>query len=232
VPRSQGCCGALALHVGAEAQARALARVNLDAFPADVDAIVTTAAGCGSGLRDYAQLFEGTPDAARAKAFAARVMDITVLLDRVGLPPLSPLPPLPSTETKQGTPVTVAYHDACHLAHAQGVRAEPRALLRRIPHLTLVEPAEAGICCGSAGTYNVDQPEIANALGVRKAAALRATIIVSGNIGCLTQIRTSLAANHAADATDAANATDAAPQPEVLHTIELIDRAMTSTAAR
>jgi len=205
VPRDQQCCGALALHVGEEAQARALGRANLDAFPVDIDAIVTTAAGCGSGLRDYAQLFEGTTDAERAKAFAARAIDITAFLamhaDR--LPPLKPLP----------APATVAYHDACHLAHAQGVRAEPRALLRQIPNVTLVEPSDAGICCGSAGTYNVDQPDIARDLGQRKAAALRATgasIIVSGNIGCLTQIRTHLADRRC----------------EILHTIELLDRAL------
>jgi glycolate oxidase iron-sulfur subunit len=216
VPRNQQCCGALALHVGEETQARALGRANLDAFPVDIDAIVTTAAGCGSGLRDYAQLFEGTPDAERAKAFAARAIDISAFLamnaDRLGLPPLKPLP----------APTTVAYHDACHLAHAQGVRAEPRALLRQIPNVTLVEPPDAGICCGSAGTYNVDQPEIARDLGQRKAAALLSTgarIIVSGNIGCLTQIRANLSVPSGATAASAAN-------PEVLHTIELIDRAL------
>jgi glycolate oxidase iron-sulfur subunit len=207
VPPRQQCCGALALHVGEDAQARQLGRVNLDAFPVDIDAIVTTAAGCGSGLRDYAQLFEGTADAERAKAFAARAIDITAFLATL-LPLTPPLKPL----SRPG-PVTVAYHDACHLAHAQGVRAEPRALLRQIPNLTLVEPPDAGICCGSAGTYNVDQPEIARDLGQRKAAALASTgasIIVSGNIGCLTQIRTHLADRGC----------------EVLHTIELIDRAL------
>jgi glycolate oxidase iron-sulfur subunit len=210
IPRNQQCCGALALHIGEEARARTTARANLDAFPTDVDAIVTTAAGCGSGLREYGQLFEGDPEpeAARARAFSARVMDIALFLQRIGLPDVPPLP----------APVTVAYHDACHLAHAQGVRAEPRALLRRIPNLTLVDIPDTGDCCGSAGTYNLDQPEISRALGQRKARALlatRATIIASGNIGCLTQIRTSL---------EAAGAT--APLPEVLHTIELIDRAL------
>jgi len=212
VPPQQGCCGALALHVGEEAQARQLGRRNLDAFPVDIDAIVTTAAGCGSGLRDYAQLFEGTPDAERARAFAARAIDVTAFLASVSPLPL-PLKPLSVKPLSQPGPVTVAYHDACHLAHAQGVRAEPRALLRQIPNVMLVEPPDAGLCCGSAGTYNVDQPEIARDLGQRKAAALASTgarIIVSGNIGCLTQIRTHLADRGC----------------EVLHTIELIDRAL------
>jgi glycolate oxidase iron-sulfur subunit len=179
---------------------------------ADIDAIVTTAAGCGSGLRDYAQLFEGepAPDADRAKAFAARVIDIAAFLQRLDLPELPPLP----------APVKVAYHDACHLAHAQGVRAEPRALLRRIPNVTLVEVPNAGDCCGSAGTYNLDQPDIARELGLRKANALLSTqadIIVSGNIGCLTQIRSAVEA-----------CTPATPMPEVMHTIELIVRAVQS----
>jgi len=214
VPRDQQCCGALALHVGEEAQARTLARANLRAFPnlADIDAIVTTAAGCGSGLRDYAQLFEGepAPEADRAKAFAAHVIDIAAFLDRLGLPDLPSLP----------APVKVAYHDACHLAHAQGVRVEPRALLRRIPNVTLIEVPNAGDCCGSAGTYNLDQPDIARELGLRKANALISTqpdIIVSGNIGCLTQIRSSLEA-----------CSPATPVPVVMHTIELIDRALQS----
>jgi glycolate oxidase iron-sulfur subunit len=247
VPRDQGCCGALALHVGEEAQARKLAQQNLRAFPKDIDAIVTTAAGCGSGLRDYAHLFDGAPaaEAAEANAFAARAIDIAAFLERLGMPPLPPLPPLPppplpaparasagasnARAAAGATPaagaadaVTVAYHDACHLAHAQGVRAEPRALLRRIPNVTLVDVPDAGDCCGSAGTYNLDQPEIANDLGRRKANALlstRAAIITSGNIGCLTQIRT-----HLASLSSHANA----PLPDVLHTIELIDRAMSA----
>jgi glycolate oxidase iron-sulfur subunit len=216
VPRDQRCCGALALHVGEEEQARTMARANLRAFPDDVDAVVTTAAGCGSGLREYGQLFEGMPEAVRAKAFAARVLDVSAFLQRVGLPDVPPLP----------VPVKVAYHDACHLAHAQGVRAEPRALLRRIPNVTLIEVPDGGDCCGSAGTYNVDQPDIARELGRRKATALLSThpdIIVSGNIGCLTQIRLHLAAS---------DSTAPPPRlPEVLHTIELIDRAMSAASS-
>jgi glycolate oxidase iron-sulfur subunit len=213
VPRDQGCCGALALHVGEEARARAFAQDNLRAFPDDVDAIVTTAAGCGSGLQEYGLLFEGSPDEARARAFSSRVTDVSSFLESLGIPDLPPLP----------APVTVAYHDACHLAHAQGVRAAPRTLLRRIPNVTVVDVPDGGHCCGSAGTYNLDQPEIASELGARKAAAIRSTgadLVVSGNIGCLTQIRTHL---------DGGSAT--APSLEVLHTIELLDRAR-STAER
>jgi glycolate oxidase iron-sulfur subunit len=209
VPRDQQCCGALALHVGEEAQARTMARANLRAFPDDVDAIVTTAAGCGSGLRDYPQLFEGEPESERASTFAARVIDIAAFLHRIGMPAVPPLP----------SPAKVAYHDACHLAHAQGVRAEPRALLRQIPNVTLVDVPNAGDCCGSAGTYNLDQPEIARELGLRKANALLSTeadIIVSGNIGCLTQIRSSLAS------------LASSARPDVSHTIELIDRAQST----
>jgi glycolate oxidase iron-sulfur subunit len=205
-PRGQGCCGALAMHVGEDAQAKALARQNLRAFPDDVEAIVTTAAGCGSGLKEYGMLFEGAPEEARARAFASRVIDVSAFLDSLGLPDLPPLP----------SPVTVACQDACHLAHAQGVRAAPRALLRRIPNVTLVEIPDGGLCCGSAGTYNLDQPEIAGQLGARKAAAVLSTgadIVVSGNIGCLTQMRTHLA-------------NSPSPAPEVLHTIELLDRAL------
>jgi glycolate oxidase iron-sulfur subunit len=212
VPRSQVCCGALALHVGEEVRARELARENLRAFPRDVDAIVTTAAGCGSGLKEYGLLLEGAPDAEAARDFATRAIDVAAFLEHLGMPEVPALP----------APARVAYHDACHLAHAQGVRAEPRALLRRIPNLTLVEVPDGSYCCGSAGTYNLDQPEIARELGTRKAAAVLSTsadLVVSGNIGCLTQIRTHLEASRP----------EATPRlPEVLHTIELIDRAMHS----
>jgi glycolate oxidase iron-sulfur subunit len=206
VPEAQGCCGALAMHVGARERARDRARVNLAAFPADVDAVVTTAAGCGSGMQEYPHLFEGTPDHARAAALAGRTVDVSVFLARLGCDlPLA----LPRA-------TTVAYHDACHLRHAQRVTEEPRALLARIANLRLVEIAD-GDCCGSAGTYNVDQPALAHALGQRKAKAVLATgatVVASGNIGCLTQLATHLAAIAGADA------------PRVVHTIELVDQAL------
>jgi glycolate oxidase iron-sulfur subunit len=185
IPRGQGCCGALAMHVGEEAKARVSGRRNLAAFPQDVDAIVTNAAGCGSGLREYGQLFRGQPEEAQAEAFAARTEDVCAFLDRLGF-----VPPRGSGRTQK-----VAYHDACHLAHAQRVRTAPRRLLQAVPGLELVEPAEWEICCGSAGTYNLEQPETAKTLGRRKAENLLATgaeMIVTGNIGCLMQISTHL----------------------------------------
>ena len=187
VPRSQGCCGALAWHVGDLDRARALARANLAAFPEHVDAIVTNAAGCGSGLHEYPLILKGGPEEARAAAFAHRVVDASAFLVRMG-----ELQPVPALDRK----LRVAYHDACHLANGQGVREEPRTLLRMVPGLELVEIPEGHLCCGSAGTYNVDQPEIARRLGARKAASIRGTspdLVATGNIGCLTQIGFALA---------------------------------------
>ena len=149
IPAGQGCCGSLSLHIGEAEQARSLARHNLNCFPTDVDAIVTNAAGCGSGMHEYDVLFAGDRDAERATTFGKQVQDITVFLDTLGLVDLQPLP----------EPITVAYHDACHLAHAQGVTAPPRRLLQRIPNLQVVEIPEGELCCGSAGTYNLEQPE-------------------------------------------------------------------------
>lgn len=186
VPQTQGCCGGLAWHTGDLAAAQAFARRNLAAFPADVDAILTNAAGCGSAMHEYHLILRGTPDEARAEAFRHRVVDVSVFLAKLGL-----------REKPAGwaEPRKVAYHDACHLANAQGVRAEPRSLLRGIPGLELRELANAHLCCGSAGTYNLDQPAIADSLGRQKAEAAVATgaqIVATGNIGCLTQVRTHL----------------------------------------
>ncbi|MFL5846399.1 MAG: glycolate oxidase subunit GlcF [Solirubrobacteraceae bacterium] len=207
IPREQGCCGALAMHTGAMDQARPLARDNLQAFPADVDAIVVNAAGCGSGMKEYGLLFAGEPDQPDAVALAERVVDISSLLDQLGIAEIPPL----------AAPMTIAYHDACHLAHAQSIREAPRRLLGAIPGATIVTPTEWELCCGSAGTYNVEKPDIAAALGARKAAALRATeaqLIASGNIGCLTQLRTHLEPS--------------GPLP-VLHTVQILDRAYAQT---
>ena len=187
VPAAQGCCGGLAWHTGDWPAAQAFARRNLDAFPADVDAILTNAAGCGSAMHEYALILRGTPDEARAEAFRKKVVDVSVFLTRLGL-----------REKPAGwsTPQPVAYHDACHLANAQGVRAEPRALLRAIPGVEVREIANPHLCCGSAGTYNLDQPATAASLGeqkARSAAATGATVVATGNIGCMTQLRTHLA---------------------------------------
>ena len=201
IPESQGCCGALAWHVGAGDAARKAARKNIAAFPADVDAILTNAAGCGSGLHEYPLMLQGTPDEPAARDFAHRVEDVSVFLDRLGFEPPPPLP----------RPLTVAYHDACHLSHAQGVRSAPRELLRRIPGLTLKEITHGEICCGSAGTYNIDQPDIAAGLGHKNAeniAATGADCVVMGNIGCMTQI--------------AAHLRDREQAPRVMHTMELL----------
>ncbi|MCO8124867.1 heterodisulfide reductase-related iron-sulfur binding cluster [Stieleria sp. TO1_6] len=193
VPRSQSCCGALSWHVGNLNQARRFAKLNLDAFPADVDAIVTNAAGCGSGMHEYGLMLKGTADQQRAAEFSRRVCDVSVYLSRLG--DLQPLPPQTNGGSAQN--LRVAYHDACHLSNAQGVRREPRQLLQLIPGLELIEIAEGHLCCGSAGSYNIDQPEIAGSLGRQKAAAVIASgadVVAMGNIGCLTQIENHLRA--------------------------------------
>lgn len=184
IPQSQGCCGGLSWHTGDLGAAQKFARQNLAAFTDDVDVILTNAAGCGSALHEYHLILRGTPDEARADAFRHRVMDVSVFLARLGL-----------RQKPAERKMKVAYHDACHLANAQNVRSEPRELLRQIPGLELCELADAHLCCGSAGTYNIDQPDIAASLGEQKARAVLATgaeIVATGNIGCLTQLRVHL----------------------------------------
>jgi glycolate oxidase iron-sulfur subunit len=185
IPPDQGCCGALMAHNGDLPAARRLAARNLRAFTAGVDAVITNAAGCGSGMHEYGLWFAGQPEEEAARALAGRTQDVSAFLAGLDLPALPPL--------KQ--PLRLAYHDACHLAHAQGVAAAPRAVLSRIPNLTLLEVPDGEICCGSAGTYNLEQPEIAAQLGQRKAERILSTGaegVVTGNIGCLVQIDTHL----------------------------------------
>ncbi len=182
-PRAQGCCGALPLHAGHIDQSRELARHNIEVFEAaGVDRIVVNAAGCGSAMKDYGELFEGDPQwAERAKAISRKVRDVSQLLIELGAP----------RAVRHPIPSRVVYHDACHLAHGQGVRSEPRALLQAIPGMELLTPAESDICCGSAGIYNLVQPEPARELGRRKArhiAALSPDMIATGNPGCTLQI--------------------------------------------
>jgi len=182
VPGTQGCCGGLAWHTGDLTAARRFARKNIDAFPTDVDAVVTNAAGCGSAMHEYHLILGGTADEARAVSFCARVIDISAFLMRLGLR---------EAPGGFGRAVRVAYHDACHLLNAQGVGSEPRSLLLSIPGLELREIPDQSFCCGSAGTYNLDQPEIAASLGAQKARNVIATgaeVVASGNIGCLTQL--------------------------------------------
>ena len=179
-PRQPRCCGSLMMHAGLEEEALVLARETIAAYE-DFDAIGVNVAGCGSGMKDYAHLLADDPDwAERAAAFSEKVKDVSELL--AGHEPRVVRHPIK---------LKVAYHDACHLAHAQGVRDEPRELLRSIPDLELVEPDEWQICCGSAGIYNLVQPEAAAKLGQRKADNLAATepdAIAAGNPGCALQI--------------------------------------------
>jgi glycolate oxidase iron-sulfur subunit len=182
-PPGQGCCGALPLHSGHIEQARALARRTIEVFEkSGAERVVVNAAGCGSAMKDYGELFaEDAAWAERARAFSAKVRDVSQVLAEVG-PPRAARHPLKAR---------VAYHDACHLAHGQGVRAEPRALLQAIPGVELVSPAEPEICCGSAGIYNLVQPGPAADLGDRKArhlAALSPDMIATANPGCTLQI--------------------------------------------
>jgi glycolate oxidase iron-sulfur subunit len=183
VPARQGCCGALPLHAGDIDRARALARHNIEVFErAEVDRIAVNAAGCGSAMKEYGQLFADDPAwAGRARAISAKVRDVTELLVELG-EVRAPRRPLVAR---------VVYHDACHLAHGQGVRSQPRALLRGIPGIELLVPEEAEICCGSAGIYNLVQPDPAAQLGARKVrhiAALSPDMIATANPGCTLQI--------------------------------------------
>jgi glycolate dehydrogenase iron-sulfur subunit len=211
IPRSQGCCGALSLHSGRVAEAAQFARQTIETFEAaGVDTIVVNSAGCGSAMKEYERLFAGLAAdggedtaeagaspalpgqveaaswAARAALLSSRVRDLSEFLDSLG--PVAPRRPVP---------VVAAYHDACHLGHAQGITAQPRSLLRAIPGLELVELRDPGVCCGSAGVYNLLQPDAASALGSRKAdsvAASGASLLISANPGCTLQISAALAA--------------------------------------
>jgi glycolate oxidase iron-sulfur subunit len=188
IPRGQGCCGALSLHSGRENEAADFARGTITLFEqAGVDAVVVNSAGCGSAMKEYSRLLAGADAgwAERAAEMSGKVRDLAEFLAEIG--PVARRHPLP---------VTAAYHDACHLAHAQRITSQPRELLRAIPGLNLVEVADAGTCCGSAGVYNLLQPEAASELGARKAASVLATgapLLISANPGCSLQIASALA---------------------------------------
>ncbi len=187
VPRDQACCGALELHAGREEPALGRARRTIARFETlDVDTVVTNVAGCGSSMKEYGYLLSDDPGwASRAAAFSERVRDVHEVLAE--LEPVAPRHPFRGR---------VAYHDACHLGHAQKVRAQPRAVLRSIPELNLVDLPEAELCCGSAGIYNMVMPEAAGELGARKAENVRSVapdVIVTANPGCLLQIGKHLA---------------------------------------
>jgi glycolate oxidase iron-sulfur subunit len=203
VPAGQGCCGAIAVHAGEMDMGRALAKKNIVAFErsgADVYAI--NAAGCGSALKEYGHLFAEYPEwAERAARFSSKVRDVTELLDAIGL-----APELGRLDT------VVSYQDACHLVHAQRIAAAPRRLLASIPGLELREMNESSLCCGSAGIYNVTQPEMAERLQTRKVENARATgadVIATANPGCALQIANGLR--------------KAGSSARVAHVIELLD---------
>src|SRR5579864_8056085 len=209
-PRDQGCCGALMVHAGEEQKALDYARQMIDAFDlTQVDAIAINAAGCGSNMKDYAILLqEDRKYAERAREFSAKCFDISEILAR-----------LEPRATRHPLPLKVAYHDACHLQHAQNVRVQPRAVLKSIPGLEIVEVAEAALCCGSAGIYNLVRPEPAQELGKRKVRNLLASspdVVTSGNPGCLLQLRSEM--------------TLSGKQVPVLHTVELLDAAIRGVA--
>ena len=205
IPPSQGCCGAVTHHQGEQEQTRELARSLIASFaavvgpgrpagPEPLDAVLVAASGCGHTLKAYATLLEEEPEARR---FAAEVADIQEYLGRVGLSErfqqaLGPLCHADGSPATAERPLRLAYHDACHMLHGQGIREQPRDLLRRIPHVEIREATEAGVCCGSAGIYNLVQPAEAAELGRIKAADLSGTgadLAVSANIGCTLQIR-------------------------------------------
>jgi glycolate oxidase iron-sulfur subunit len=204
-PRLPRCCGALGLHAGQEEDSLPLARATIAAFE-DFDHVVVNAAGCGSALKDYGHLLRDEEDwRERAERLSAKARDVHELLASVE--PRAPRHPIG---------LRVAYHDACHLAHAQGVRVQPRDLLRGLPGLELVEPAEWELCCGSAGIYNITRPEAAGELGARKADNLLATdaeAIAAANPGCALQIGAHLARK-------------GRPLP-LLHPMELLHRSIT-----
>ena len=206
VPAGQFCCGALAAHAGVREMARELARKNIRAFELrGIDAIVTNAAGCGSTLKEYDHLFAPSePEYAAAVSFKTKVCDVTEFLAGLGLS--AKLKPLA---------VRVTYQDSCHLLHGQKVREAPRTLLRSIPSLEFVELPLSDICCGSAGVYNVTQPAASLELLAEKmenAKKTHAQIIATANPGCLLQLR--------------AGAEIHTTGQEVLHVVELLDRAI------
>jgi glycolate oxidase iron-sulfur subunit len=203
-PRAPRCCGALGLHAGQEEDSLPLAKATIQAFER-FDHVVVNAAGCGSAIKDYGHLLRDDPEwRERAKRFSARARDVHELLASVD-----------QRAPRSRVDLKVAYHDACHLAHAQGVRSQPRELLRSIPGVELVEPAEWELCCGSAGIYNLTRPEAAAELGARKAAnliAAGADVIAAANPGCTLQI--------------AAHLQRAGHPLEIVHPMELLARSL------
>jgi glycolate oxidase iron-sulfur subunit len=209
-PGNQNCCGAIHHHNGAHGPAESFARRNIDAFlPEDgppVDYIATNIAGCGAMLREYDVLLRDDPKyAVRAEEFARRVRDISEVLVALDV----------QKQVRHAVPETVTYHDACHLAHAQKVTAAPRALLAAIPGLKLVALPESDMCCGAAGTYNLEHPDMATDLATRKLgniASTGAAVCVTGNAGCALHIGSEAAAR--------------GQTLRIVHPVELLHRAV------
>jgi glycolate oxidase iron-sulfur subunit len=212
IPQQQSCCGALMVHSGIEDEARSLARKMIALFEkSNVDYIVVNAAGCGSTMKEYGHLLRDDPAwAARAKAFSVKCRDISEILLLH-----------PQQQVRNPLPLRVAYQDACHLRHAQGIHAEPRSLLRSVPQLDVAEIADANLCCGSAGVYNLLHPEPANELGDRKVEnllAAKAQVLISANPGCLLQLQAGLRRRGLA-------------QIPTFHMVELIDASIRGISA-
>ena len=188
VPRGQVCCGALYAHGGSLEKARQCARQNIDQFEKlDLDAVIINAAGCGSTLKEYGKLLHDDPKyAGRGAVFSAKVKDLSEFLVASGFQ---------SAIGNRQSAIRVTYHDACHLAHPQGIKVAPRALLRAMPGVELIELPESDVCCGSAGSYNLTEPEMADRLQRRKIENIRAIgarIVVTTNPGCILQIQSGL----------------------------------------
>jgi glycolate oxidase iron-sulfur subunit len=214
VPAAQGCCGAISIHAGEMPRGRALAQRNIAAFEhSGADVYIINAAGCGSALKEYGELFAGDPEwENRAIAFSASVRDVSEYLDEIGLP----------AELLGPVERTVTYQDACHLAHAQRITAAPRRLLAAVPGLQLREMDESSLCCGSAGIYNVTQPQMAQRLQRRKVdrvLEVAPEIVVTANPGCALQLRNGL---------DRADASHIA----VRHIVEILDESLRSGSLR
>ncbi len=212
VPRGQGCCGAIAVHAGEPGFARALAIKNIEAFErSKADVYVVDAAGCGATLKEYGKLFAGDPKwEARATRFSSRVRDVLEVLDAM---------PLDSHIGR--IDATVTYQEPCHLVHAQRVSAAPRRLLAQVPGLQLVEMNESSVCCGSAGVYNLAEPEMSQRLQKRKVENVRktaATFVATANPGCAMQV--------------AAGLRDAGLNANVKHVVEILDDAYAAFKAK
>jgi glycolate oxidase iron-sulfur subunit len=211
LPGAQGCCGALQAHAGLRREALSLARHNVRAFAGEFDAVVTHSAGCGAALRETGHLLHDDTAAAQAENFASRVRDVSEVLAQLELPAPEPLPAGASHPARR---LRVAYHDPCHLAHAQKVRSAPRELLRKLPGIELLELPNSDWCCGSAGIYNLTHPAMANAQLEHKLdsiASVNPDVVVASNPGCLLHM--------------ARGARERGMKVEMLHLAEVLGRA-------